>query len=259
VKWIKHQSNAHKGNLLQELYAEFGRHKGYAVYWLLVEYLADKWDGCSEPSFKVSEPELRKFLGVSKKFLRSFSEVFEKLPRNSFKVSEKFVEIKFPKLLEIRHRDALNASTRLELCQHKSGGEEKRREKKRTLTGDTIRVRETAEPAPKPPTPPPTENLRTELKESDGEIQTLEDLRRKIPIVTRDAWARRYPDPGWLEQQIALAFDFHCADPSRRPRTAGQWMKKIITWLSIGWERRAKGETGSMSLTEAAARGLVTL
>lgn len=68
-------------------------------------------------------------------------------------------------------------------------------------------------------------------------IKTVEDLRASIPLVTREQWAKRYHDPVWLNEQIEAAFAFHTADLTRIPQNSGQWMKKLHTWLAIGWER----------------------
>jgi hypothetical protein len=95
-----------------------------------------------------------------------------------------------------------------------------------------------------PVTPPGTPYVarppRPEL-----EIKTLDDLRRKIPLIYREKWGLAYPAPGWLDQQISLCFDFHAADPVQRPRTTGQWVRKLVTWLENGWAKRQAGATNS--------------
>jgi hypothetical protein len=79
----------------------------------------------------------------------------------------------------------------------------------------------------------------------EREIRSAEDLKRRIPLVYREKWALAYPVPGWLDEQIALAYDFHSVDPSQRPRTTGQWMRKLVTWLSIAWSKRPAGPSSA--------------
>lgn len=69
-------------------------------------------------------------------------------------------------------------------------------------------------------------------------INTSQDLRDAIPLITREQWARKYPDPSWMLDQIESAFEWHSSDPAAKPSTDGQWMKKLTTWLANSWEKR---------------------
>ena len=69
---------------------------------------------------KNSTDLVRKYLEISPKKFRKFGEILSDSSQINFLFSEKFVEIYFPKLLEIRHRDAISARIRLEISPKKS-------------------------------------------------------------------------------------------------------------------------------------------
>lgn len=131
MKWFKHETSAHKGSVLQELYAAFGVNEGYALYFRFIEYVAHKWDGISDPRFRILTSELRQYLKLTTRRLHQYAAIMELSDNSSFKVSEKFCDIYLPKLLEIRHRDALSSGQRSEKIPPISSGEENRRDKNR--------------------------------------------------------------------------------------------------------------------------------
>lgn len=112
MKWFKHYTNAHKGSVLQHLSNDFSVNEGYALYFRFVEYLSDKWDGCGEPIFTINERELKKFLTVSQRKFDCFLTVMQKQLHIEFTKNRKLVVIKFPKLLEVRHKDAISSQNR---------------------------------------------------------------------------------------------------------------------------------------------------
>lgn len=210
--WFKHYSNAHKGKVLQSLYEEFGVNEGYGLYFRFVEYFADKWDGCGEPRFTVLESELRGYLKLRAQKLRRFLLLNTYQSDFSFVESGKKLEIFFPKLLEIRHRDAIRAGIEPALSQHSAGirREEKREESSRA--------------------------------QADWLYQNADELRKAISIADQSFFAKEYPLPEWVDRQIELCFRHHSAEDSTRPRTKGQWMKKLQTWLELGWQKRVAEE-----------------
>lgn len=196
LKWFKHYTNAHKGGVLQDLYLKFGVNEGHGLYFRFIEYLCDKWDGSAEPRFRILESELRSFLKLSRKSLRSFAETFTKLPENSFEVSENFCEIFLPKLAEILHRDALPAGVRLELRQHVPGVEEKKRKKK---------------------------------KERTQKFESLESLLANIPEETKKGWAIDYPAE-FIADQLDRAWTHYSFKPPKI------WGQALSGWLKRGWK-----------------------
>lgn len=91
----------------------------------------------------------------------------------------------------------------------------------RTIQNNTEQKRET--PAARSPNIP---------------IDSALELLANIPILTANAWAKKYPDSIWRNEQRERCFEFHCLDPATKPRTVGQWMKKLSTWYERGWPER---------------------
>jgi hypothetical protein len=129
LKWFKHYTNAHKGEVFQTLSSEFGKVKVYGWYFLLVEYFTDMWDGTSDPTFKITVRVLSEFLEVKPKVLLRFLEHLKNADRIKLEQNENILIITLPKLLEIRHRDAIPSGQRPARVRPKSGQEENRREK----------------------------------------------------------------------------------------------------------------------------------
>jgi len=118
MKWFKHYTNANKGGVVEALGEEFGVNRGYGLYFRFVEYCCDKWDGRSEPKFKFNFSKLSTFLGLKHNKLRTFLVSLQNESSFSFKQNGNFLEIYFPKLLEIKHRDGVRAGIAPALRQH---------------------------------------------------------------------------------------------------------------------------------------------
>lgn len=94
-----------------------------------------------------------------------------------------------------------------------------------------------------PPSPPP------EPAPGRYAFKTAKDLADSIPIITIEKWRKEYPEAGWVDAEIIKAFEFHTANPAEEPRTPGAWMKKLISWLSLGWEKRKKTKNSVTPIT----------
>lgn len=133
MKWFKHYTNAHKGAAIQALIPFFGKPRAYGLYFLFVEYLSDKWNGSDVPKFKLAKSELRSFLGLKQNKLSSFLVCLKNETKITLEENDLFFIIEFPKLLEIRHRDALPSGHRPEIIQPISRLEKNRTEKKNII------------------------------------------------------------------------------------------------------------------------------
>lgn len=195
MKWFKHYTNAHKGTVLQDIYAEFGVNEGYGLYFRMVEYFADKWDGCSEPRFVVLTSELRSYLRLRQQKLLRYLLLITYQSDFTFKENGKKLEIFFPKLLEIRHRDACNASTRLEISQHQNGVEEEE------------------------------EQNRTEREEEKPFVLLPEQFVKRVPIMTMEIWRKRYGENllPWIEE----ALGYFATLPAARSWSTRTWVGKV--------------------------------
>jgi len=83
------------------------------------------------------------------------------------------------------------------------------------------------------------DTVKEKEKEKDRDLE-IREIQDSIPIITQELWAHKYPDPDWIIRQIADAYDFHTSNPAERPANAGQWMKKLTTWLSNNWAKRER-------------------
>jgi hypothetical protein len=129
LKWFKHYTNAHKGEAILHLRPHFGKAEAYGLYFLFTEYFADKWDGNNDPTFKVLAFDLSSFLGLKQNKLRIFLECLQNEQKIKYVHSENVIEIKFPKLAEILHRDAVSSGQRPAKARPRSGPIKKRRDK----------------------------------------------------------------------------------------------------------------------------------
>lgn len=132
--WFKHYTNASKGTALQTLEGAYGRALAYGYYFLIVEYFTDKWDGIGETTFRVNAQSLANHLQVKQKSLLRLLRVLQDSCALDFYEHDNLIELNFPKLLEIRHRDALSSTNRPASGRPVAG--KRRKEKKRREYGD---------------------------------------------------------------------------------------------------------------------------
>ena len=71
-------------------------------------------------------------------------------------------------------------------------------------------------------------------------VQSAQDLADAVPLLQRERFAKKYPDPKWVLEETENCFNFHIADPGKRPTTTGQWMRKLESWLLSRWAQRPR-------------------
>lgn len=104
MKWVKHYYNASYSVELNELVDTFGL-EGYARYWLVLELLAEKFDGESI-KFTLHFEEISRKVRI--KFAKKLETFMQKLPKSCItfkKIREKVYEIEAPILLNLMDRD----------------------------------------------------------------------------------------------------------------------------------------------------------
>jgi hypothetical protein len=193
MKWFKHYTNAHKGDVFQTLSAEFGKVQAYGWYFLLVEYLADMWDGRGEPKFRVTMPALCGHLTATPRRLRRYLAAMERSGKIKVTENGKLLDIEFPKLAEIRHRDAMSAGARPGKIPSNSSVEE---EEKRT----------------------------EEKKRKLSSFATF--LKNKISVITQDTWNTKYGKEFVLEHG-SEAYSFFSNDEASSSWTTMTWVSKV--------------------------------
>lgn len=195
MKWFKHYTNAHKGSVLQHLSNDFSVNEAYALYFRFVEYLSDKWDGCSEPKFVVNELELKKFLTITQRKLNCFLTVMQLQLHIEFKKDRKLIHIYFPKLSEVRHKDAISSKTR-------------------------------------PASGQPASGPRVEVEENRGEQSstgaddTTAKFLKDLPIVTKEIWLKKYGQE-FLEKHVASALAYYASHKSSKNWNSTIWISKV--------------------------------
>lgn len=103
MKYFKHKTGGRHGNRLQAVYEELGYHQGYALYFMLMEICAERYDGSSH-NFKISVRELMIALRIRRGKL---VETLQILSRNSLVTvfpldsNSTIVELEWPELAEI--------------------------------------------------------------------------------------------------------------------------------------------------------------
>lgn len=107
MKWFKHYSDASKSSKLNLIVDKFGL-KGYAMYWLIVELLAEKFDG-EDPTFEVHFNTIKQTLRVyHNKIIKDFMESVDDVGLMSVQCDSNLYHISFPKLLEIKDNHTKN-------------------------------------------------------------------------------------------------------------------------------------------------------
>jgi len=129
LKWFKHYCNASESEKLNQLMDKYGL-EGLARYWLLVELLAEKWDG-NEPKFNLHLRTLTRRL----RYYRLTSA--EQWLNNghqwglyNFHCVDNACTIYFPKLLEIRDNHIKNLQVKSKKV---STREEKEKSKEKSI------------------------------------------------------------------------------------------------------------------------------
>lgn len=210
MKWFKHYTNAHKGEALQVLSAEFGKQTAYAWYFLLVEYFSDKWDGSAEPRFTVTMASLCGHLTATPSRLRRYLAAMQRCGSLEFTENGKLIDLTFPKLLEIRHRDAIPSGQRPAKNQPISGQEEE-------------------------------ENRRDKKKSA------FLDLWASLPIATKSYWQKTYGDE-FIQDHGPEAYAYYAADPKAPGWNKQAWASRIQGSFKRTQEHLAKKNASTLKV-----------
>ncbi|NQY01105.1 MAG: DUF4373 domain-containing protein [Flavobacteriaceae bacterium] len=110
MKWFKHYSNASDSLKLNHLIDELGL-EGYGRYWLLLELLAQDFDGIND-EFEIHFRKISSKLQIKfSKKLETFLQKLQDFSLIEYRVKEKVYFLKSPILLELQGRDFKKART----------------------------------------------------------------------------------------------------------------------------------------------------
>lgn len=139
MKWFKHYSNASTSAKLNLLMDKFGT-DGYGKYWLLVELLADKFDGI-DPTFELHLATIKLRLRIHHdNIARKLLVYMHDIQLIYLSSQDNLYTIYFPKLLEIKdnHTRNLQVNSKLLAPRKEKKRKEKRRGEKNKYTPDDV-------------------------------------------------------------------------------------------------------------------------
>ena len=114
MKWFKHYSDASRSEKLAQLVDEFGI-EGYGRYWLLIELLAEKFDG-KDTNFTIHNTTIKRTLYIHHdKMAAKFLGTIANLGLMSCVSTNKLWSISCPKLLEIKDNHTKNLQVKSKL------------------------------------------------------------------------------------------------------------------------------------------------
>lgn len=129
MKWFKHYTGASRSEKLNALRDKYGL-EGYARYWLLVELLAEKFDG-TDTTFRIHKRTMSQQLGY---YRHTMSEQWlnngQTLGLYNFHCDGDVYVIVFDKLLEIKDNHTKNLQAKNKLVAPRKDKEKKRKEVK---------------------------------------------------------------------------------------------------------------------------------
>lgn len=219
MNWFKHMTKMRNSDGVRALRNEFGHHRGYACYCMLIEVLTDNWDGKSEPIFRVDEKVLRQELGLSAAVMRRFLHGCATNVGLTQRIDESkygnFYEIKWPNLSKIRDEYARKSGQTPDKYPDSVAPEkEEEKEKEKEEEREKKRAKNNFELIPEFENFARDEIIRTVIKQISPEAQ------RQILV--------RYKNPGWILENIQDCVSYFTAQGENMN---GQWGGKIVGWL----------------------------
>lgn len=218
MKWFKHYSGARRN--LDDVMDKLGPHFGYACFFMLTEFLADIWDGHSEPVFRISRLRLANEMRTKPRQVDLILGTFRLHSGLEFSSDGNIITISHPKLKEIKDEYA-----------RKSGH-----------APDTVRTVDTEEETDKEKD---KETDSTELENSSlrGAIHPfqndpeIEKALRTVLASSQERWIKLYHDAPWIRSEILKAIGWLEVNPRKAPKNFARFMGG---WLSRGYENYRK-------------------
>ena len=217
MKWFKHHSDVRVSNSVSNVLGELGV-SGYGRYWILLELMAQKFDGKNDDVFAFGVRELRESLRFNQgKQLISYLEAIAKQGVIEFQASDKLIEIRSSILLDLLGRDFKKArSGRAQTAPKKEIKKEKE------IYSAVVK---------------PRARKRQELFNPDG----VEQLRSAIDQETAAMWSELYPDEEYQRRESLKCWNYYRDAGRKRPTTLAGWKRVMGSWFERGWARHAAG------------------
>ena len=124
MRWFKHLSGIGRSPAMSELRSVLGL-AGYGALWLLMERIAESWDGSGEPDLCLPEREWRLSCGFSTKKFQIFMEILQKHDIIRMEKELSLLRLKAPILLQLQdewtRKTRKNSGVTMESIQSSSG------------------------------------------------------------------------------------------------------------------------------------------
>jgi len=101
MRWFKHLSGMGRSPAMSELRSVLGL-AGYGALWLLLERIAEAWDGSGEPDLCLPEREWRLSCGFSAKKFQILTEILQKHDIIRMEKCDSLLRLKTPILLQLQ-------------------------------------------------------------------------------------------------------------------------------------------------------------
>lgn len=221
MKYFRHLTTGLEGDRLKPIYANFGFHKGYALYFMLLELCAKKYNGKQE-IFRFLESELRKSLQLSKKSLETLLKLlknYELVSDYVFTENNRVIELSIPDLIEIS--DDYSRKVRTNSGQKSVKGSPKNK-KKNNNKNNSSKGTQTAFEHP----------------------TNLQDFKILFSDKIYESWLRLFNDQAnWIEQELLNAYEYFYVRKTKPPSASfSGWEKRMSSWLSRGWENASRNQ-----------------
>ena len=212
MKWFKHFVSMSDDPKIQELEGKHGL-VGYAFYVKVLELCAQQYDGVSDDFvFVFNMVTLQNKLRMKRKRIQNLFRTNSELNFWKAELDDNVIRIKFPKLLEIRHRDAFNASTRQALIKHDAGLDKSKKKNKK-------KSKKKSGPTPQPGF----------LVSNKNELIGLFDAKR------HKEWLELYPKSGFVGNEALKYIQWLEDNPQRKPDSKRGYKTGFTAWLNRGW------------------------
>lgn len=225
MQYFKHLTSGRKGDRLKPLYAEFGKAKGYGLFFMLLEMCAEKYNGKNElfifrKNELLAELEIRsRNLVAMLQLLISYEVITDLLIDNKTGL----IQFRWPQLIEIADEYTKKVRQRSNKNPENVDPYNKNKNKNNSLERESSLANSKTKSLPN--------NRATFSPSSPDEILS------NMPVLNMDLWSSLYPQE-FLNREAMLCIAYWlAADPGKKPQTRGAWAQKLGSWFENAWQK----------------------
>lgn len=221
MRYFKHYSNARRSESLSILIAEHGL-DAYARYWLLLEFLAEEFDGEST-SFRYHVSTIRELLRVqSWTKLQLVCNQLSTVRGIALRQNETVLEIEAPILLDLLNRDFKKARSERGQSAVYIKNKIKIKNKKKSSKG-----------------------TQTKFEHPNN----LQDFLAIFDHLTYAHWLSIYQnDQDWINRELEKCYGYFYVQKTGKPSSSVKgWKSRASSWLERGWNSFSKNKPANHS------------